>query len=133
MLAPLRVEMAACQPMPTNAALRRSGVVSGTMVRDTAGGRMMTLSLGVRGDPRHLLVLISDDTGGTRHEIETVSVGFDSAGRVVLGSRSAGTVGTPARLSEDRRSGLLPADTAQALALVRAIQTCQRQKNRGEK
>lgn len=100
-------------------------MVSATMVRDSAGGRMLTLGLSAQGDPRHLLVMISDDTGGTRHETEMVSVRFDSSGRVMLGSRSAMTVGTPARLSEDRRSGLLPSDTAQAIALMRDIKRCQ--------
>ena len=125
-LAALRPNTADCRPTPVNVALRRNGVASATMVRDTAGKRMITLGLSARGEPLHLLVMISDDTGGTRHETEMINVSFDTTGRVIRGSRAAMTVGVPARLSEDRRSGLLPADTAQAKELVRAIQRCRR-------
>jgi len=58
--------------------------------------------------------------------METVTVFFDAAGRVVMGSRTAATTGVPARLSEDRRGGLLPSDTAHVLALVTAVRACGR-------
>ena len=125
-LAPLPIARADCRALPISAALRRDGVVSGTMVKDTSIGRVVSLGLNAKGHPRILLVMISDDSGGTRHETETVTVLFDTLGRVTSGSRAAMTVGTPARLSEDRRTGLLPPDTSQAVALVRAVLACRR-------
>ena len=125
-LAPLRVASSECKAMPVTAALRKDGVVSGTFVRDATGGRMVSLGMTAAGHPRILLVMISNDSGGPRHETEMVTVGFDTSGLVVSGSRVAMTVGVPARLNEDRRAGLLPSDTAQATALMRAVRACSR-------
>jgi hypothetical protein len=56
-----------------------------------------------------------------RSEGEMVMVFFDNDGNIVRGNRTATTSGMPSRSSEDRRSGLLPADTAQIRPFVMAL------------
>jgi hypothetical protein len=122
----MRVSATHCQPMPVNADLRRQGVASGVMARDSGLSRTASLAMTVGGRAKMLIAMMSDSTGPTRRELETVTVVFDTAGRVVNGWRFASTTGVPARLSEDRRADLLPADTASALALVNALRSCGR-------
>jgi hypothetical protein len=50
-----------------------------------------------------------------------VNVFFGTDGAIVRGRRSAFTTGTPARLSDDRQLGLLPADTLAARRLAAAL------------
>jgi hypothetical protein len=125
-LAPLRTAMATCRPLPVDEGLRRQGVASGVMASDSALSRNVSLALTSDGHAKMLIAMMSDSTGVRRREMEKVTVLFDAAGRVVFGSRTAATTGVPARLSEDRLGGLLPSDTAQALALANALRACGR-------
>ena len=126
LLAPMRTAMATCRPLPIDGGLRRQGVASGVMATDSALSRTVSLALSPAGHAKMLIAMMSDSTGLRRREMETVTVFFDAAGRVVMGSRTAATTGVPARLSEDRRGGLLPSDTAQVLALATAVRACGR-------
>ena len=125
-LAPMRASALHCQPLPMNADLRRLGVATGVMARDSVLSRTVSLAMTADGRAKLLIAMMSDSTGPKRRELETVTVTFDTAGRVVSGWRHASTRGVPARLSEDRRSDLLPADTASALALANAMRSCGR-------
>ena len=125
-LAPMNAAAMRCRSLPMNAELRRSGMTSGVMATDTAASRIVSLAMTSDGRPKMLMAMMSDSTGPRRRELETVTVMFDANGRVVTGSRSAGTTGVPARLSEDRRAGLLPTDTASARALAAALRRCSR-------
>jgi hypothetical protein len=126
LLAPMRTAMATCRPLPIDEGLRRQGVASGVMATDSALSRTVSLSLSPAGHAKMLIAMMSDSTGLRRREMETVTVFFDAAGRVVMGSRTAATTGVPARMSEDRRGGLLPSDTVQVLALATAVRACGR-------
>lgn len=126
LLAPLTTTMAKCRPLPIDEGLRRRGVASGVMASDSVLSRTVSLALTSDGHAKMLIALMSDSTGERRREMETVTVFFDAAGRVVMGSRTAASTGVPARLSEDRRGGLLPSDTAQAIALATAVRACGR-------
>ena len=88
---------------------------------DSSSGRLITLGTAPSGQPRILMVLVGDSTGPRRREAESVSVFFTPDGRVERGSRMAFTSGIPARSSEARNSGLLPADSARAVSLARAV------------
>lgn len=126
-LAPLRATGTPCgTALPITAELQRDGIESGVLVRDTLLARTVSLALTADGHAKVLLAMMSDSTGAQRRELETVTVVLGPDGRVLTGSRSAMTSGTPSRASEDRRGGLLPADTAQAIALAAAIRACGR-------
>jgi len=109
-----------------DAELRRQGVTSGVLASDTAISRIVSLAMTADGHAKMLMAMMSDSTGARRREQESVTVFFGADGQVANGSRSAMTSGVPSRLSEDRRAGLLPTDTAQALALATAVRKCGR-------
>ena len=121
LMEPLRSATIRCRTdLPLTAELRRQGMTSILEATDTVTGRSMSLLLSSGGHTKMLMSMMSDSIGA-RHEIEIVTVFFLPDGRVLRGSRMAMTSGVPARLSEDRRAGLLPADTAGAVALARNI------------
>lgn len=120
-LAPLEKSRAHCKASPVTADLRSRGVATLQMLSDSAAGRLISVGADAAGRPKSLYVLISSHQG-TRSESESVFVIFDVGGRIVSGSRSAMTGGVPARLSEDRRGGLFPTDTAAAVALAHSVQ-----------
>lgn len=125
-LAPLSAASTTCRPTPLNEDMRRQGVTSAVLASDSANSRSVSLVMTSDARPKVLFAMMSDSTGERRREAEIVWVHFDADGRVASGSRSAMTEGVPARLSEDRRAGLLPADTAQAIALANALRACGR-------
>lgn len=117
-LAPVAANTA-CKESAPNDALRRTGIASGLMVQDA--DRMISLWLSANGKPMNLHAMIGKAAGPRRRESESVAVAFDANGKVVRGDRTAFSSGVPAKLSDDRRAGLLPTDTAAAIALVRSI------------
>ncbi|MBM3908840.1 MAG: hypothetical protein FJ363_12305 [Gemmatimonadetes bacterium] len=123
-LAPMRAATTVCRALSVNAELRKRGITGGVMAQDSGARRLVSIGTTSSGRVRTLHALMSDSTGPKRSEMESVSVRFDAEGRVQAGTHSAMTGGTPARLSEDRRGGLLPSDTAQAVALAAALLKC---------
>lgn len=63
---------------------------------DSIRSRTVSLDLTSDGHAKMRIALMSDSTGARRREIETVTVCFDAAGRVVMGKRTATTTGVPA-------------------------------------
>ncbi len=120
-LAPLENVRAHCKVRPATADLRSRGVATMQMLSDSVAGRLISVGADTGGRPKSLYVLISSHEG-TRSESESVFVTFDLSGHIIRGSRSATTGGVPARVSEDRRGGLFPTDTAAAVALAHAVQ-----------
>lgn len=57
----------------------------------------------------------------SKSEGESLHASFIESGHVGRGERSYTTMGMPARMSEDRHRGLLPADTAKVERLARAV------------
>jgi hypothetical protein len=120
-LAPLPASRIGCRfDMPVSAELRRRGIEKVVSVRDSSTGREIILAITSSGQSRNLTVMMGDSRG-SRRESETLFVFFRTNGRVESGHRSATTSGMPARSSEARDSGLLPADTARAVSLARAV------------
>lgn len=111
----------ACKVAPANQALRRLGIERVVMLTDSSTGRMVSVSLDAASHPRSLSAF-ARRRQGTRGETESVFVTFDMRGRVVRGDRAYFTTGTPARRSDDRKAGLLPADSTRAVQLAGAIQ-----------
>ena len=111
-----------CRTEPASAALRRDGIsrLISLQWADSTGHGLMSLGLNAAGAPRMLVTM-----SGTRHErrgeTESASIFFRSDGKIARGRRSAFTTGTPARLSDDRRLGLLPTDSAAAKRLAAAL------------
>ena len=91
-------------------------------MRDSSAGREITLAIASSRQSRSLTVTMGDSTR-SRRESETLFVFFRTNGRVESGRRTASTSGIQARASEARDSHLLPADTAGAVALARAVRT----------
>lgn len=120
LLVPLRSGRFGCKTIQPSAQLQKRGVARTLTVLDTAARRSITLGVTEAKQPHMLMAMVRDETG-QRTESETVSVFFTPDGRVKSGTRLALTGGTPAVRSEDRRAGLLPADTAAAVALAKAM------------
>lgn len=113
-----------CSNQATTPELRRSGIVRILNVLDSANNRHLSLGVDATGAPKMFTASMSTHEV-RRGEGESVTAFFSETGAVVQGSRTAYTMGTPARLSEDRRLGLLPTDTSQIKALVHALrQAC---------
>lgn len=110
----------ACKVSPGNQALLRQGIARVVMFTDTATHRMVSVGVDAERRPRTVSAF-SSKRQGKRGETETVFVTIDVRGRIVRGDRSYFTTGVPARLSDDRKAGLLPADSARALRLARAL------------
>jgi hypothetical protein len=66
--------------------------------------------MNAKGGSVILMAMMGTDQG-RRGESESVNVFFGTDGAIIRGGRRAFTTGTPARLSDDRQLGLLPADT----------------------
>jgi hypothetical protein len=111
---------ATCSTIPASAALQHSGMARILNVDEPARPRLLSLGVTAAGKARFLTVMMST-RDGRRGEGESVTVFFGDNGAIVRGDRSAYTTGTPARRSEDRRLGLLPADSARAQAMARAL------------
>ncbi len=121
---PLFAELASgkspCKPMPVASALRNSGIVQLWMLNDSVSGRLLSLGVDAYKRPVMLMAMMSTSQG-KRSEGETASVMYAANGKVTSGQRSAFTGGVPATRADDRRGGLLPKDTVQALLLARAL------------
>lgn len=111
----------ACTIAPGNQALLRQGIARVVMFTDTATNRMVSVSVDAERRPRTLSAFASKQQG-KRGETEAVFVTIDARGHVVRGDRSYFTTGVPARLSDDRKAGLLAADSARAVQLAHAVQ-----------
>lgn len=113
-------DRATCTATPATAALRKSGIVRIFNVEEPSHPRLLSMGVTAAGEPYMLRIMMStrDDR---RREGESVTVFFGKNGVITHGDRSAYTGGTPARRSEDRQSGLLPTDSAQAHAMARAL------------
>jgi len=121
LLADLPASGGTCNVANTNSALRKSGMVRMFMWSGDQPERLISVTTDGGGRPRSLHVLSSVPAGPKRREGESISAFLDAAGRVVRGDRSYYTLGVPARMSEDRHSGLVPRDSMQAPALARAV------------
>ena len=100
----------ACVSAAPTAFLRETGTARILMLTDSATGRVLTV--GVAADRRPLYFQSMMGTSeNRRRESESITATF-RRGKVTSGDRSAFTGGTPARLSDDRRSGLLASDTS---------------------
>jgi hypothetical protein len=112
-----------CERFSRNAEMERLG--EARMVQFSAGSPRRTIMVGVDSleRPKHLTVMAGRPLSPSKSENETLIAMFSGAGRVVSGNRMYGTLGTPARTSEDRRGGLLVADTARLLPLAKAVMT----------
>jgi hypothetical protein len=111
-----------CRNDPVTAALRREGVTRLVSFQssDSSSHRLVSLGMNAKGGSVMLMAMMGTDQG-RRGESESVNVFFGTDGAIVRGRRSAFTTGTPARLSDDRRLGLLPTDTAAVRRLVAAL------------
>ena len=96
--------------------LRQTGTVRILMLTDSATGRVLTVGVGADQRPRYFLAMMGTREN-RRSESESITANFH-AGRVTSGDRSAFTGGTPSRLSDDRRSGLLASDTSSIAKLA---------------
>ena len=109
----------ACDRATPTSFLRETGTATIIMVTDSVTGRQ--LSLGVAADQRPTyLMFMMGTTENRRRESESITAMFRE-GKVIQGDRHAFTGGTPSRLSDDRRSGLLPTDTSSLAALAREV------------
>lgn len=127
-LAALPATGGGCQPSPpVNDELRRAGITRIVGFNSESPSRLVSVGVDAARRPLTLLVLTSVPAGGRRRVGEGVTVFFTPSGAALRGSRTYTTSGTPSSLSEDRRSGLLPGDTAAAFALAQAVvQRCAR-------
>lgn len=121
LLADLPTSGGACKVANTDSTLQRSGMVRMFMWSGDEPERLISVTTDSGGRPRSLYVLSSVKAGPKRREGESISAFLDAAGRVVRGDRSYYTLGVPARMSEDRHSGLLPRDSIQVSRLARAV------------
>jgi hypothetical protein len=122
LLAPLPAAGGSCRYADLVAAsLRSQGIVHSIAWTGGSPSRMIAVGMDGRGRPRHLMVLASVPDGPRRRVGESVFVMFDPSGEAFTGSRQYYTLGTPARLSEDRNGALLPGDSVDAPALARAV------------
>ena len=111
---------AVCETMPITAELRSSGVARLFKVEEPGRARLLTVGVTAAGKTSMVMAMMSTRQG-RRREGESVTVFFGSDGRVRSGNRTAYTTGIPARSSDDKQLGLLPADSAQAKSLARAL------------
>jgi hypothetical protein len=112
---------ASCTATPASATLRqKGGLVRILNAQEPGRPRLLSLGVTASGEPRMLMVTMNT-RDGSRGEGEAVTVFWAPNGTILRGDRSAYTMGTPARRSEDRRLGLMPNDSAQAQAMARAL------------
>jgi hypothetical protein len=83
--------------------------------------RLVGVAVDTAGQPRYLNVMASVPAGPKRHEGESLTAFLDPRGRTERGDRRYYTMGTPASLSEDRQSGLLPGDSARIALVAKAV------------
>jgi hypothetical protein len=62
----MRASATHCQPLPVNAEMRRLGVVSGVMARDSVLSRTVSLAMTAEGRATMLIAMMSDSTGPKR-------------------------------------------------------------------
>ena len=111
-----------CRIGPASPTSRRLGVARTIQfsTTETEPHHLVSLSVDAQGAPVLLMALMGTKVG-RRGESESITVSFISGDRVTQGKRSAFTTGTPSRMSDDRRLGLLPTDTADAQRMVKAL------------
>jgi hypothetical protein len=111
-----------CRDESVTAALQRDGVTRliSFQSSDSSGHRLISLGMSAKGGSVMLMAMMGTDQG-RRGEAESVNVFFGTDGAITRGRRSAFTSGTPARLSDDRQSGLQPADTLAVRRLDAAL------------
>jgi hypothetical protein len=120
LLAPLSSGAGRCESHAASAEMQRSSMARVLDVKDTIAHRL----LGLVVDSTNRWVMfqaLMHARDRRRSEGESVTAFFTSRGTVAHGSRLAFTTGVPARTSDDRRAGLLPADTAQVKVLAAEI------------
>jgi hypothetical protein len=111
-----------CRNDPVSPALQQGGIARLITFQssDSSGHRL--ISLGTDAKRRSVMLMAMMGTKeGRRGETESVNVFFGNDGAITRGTRSASTTGTPARLSDDRQLGLLPADTLAVRRLEAAL------------
>jgi hypothetical protein len=111
-----------CRNSPVTAALQHEGITRLVSFQssDSSSHRLVSLGMDAHGASVMLMAMMGTEQG-RRGESESVNVFFGTDGAIVRGRRSAFTTGTPARLSDDRQLGLLPADTLAARRLAAAL------------
>jgi hypothetical protein len=119
-LQPLSSNVRACTSGVTPGELQRQHISRIFDVTEAPTGRHLSLGVDDAGTPRALTAMLGTREA-RRGESESVFVFLGPNGSIVRGWRTAMTGGVPARVDEDRRSGLLPGDTSQIKALVRAL------------
>jgi hypothetical protein len=101
--------------------MKRLGVSQ--MMTLTVGkpSRSVIVSVDERRQPKYMMVMMGRPIPPTKSENESLTAFFSASGEIVRGSRLYFTAGTPARMSEDRHGGLLPADTGKIVSLAKAV------------
>ena len=111
-----------CRNDPVTAALRQGGIARLISFQSSDSGRHRLVSLGMNANGGSVMLMAMMGTDqGRRGETESVNVFFGTDGAITRGRRSAFTTGTPARRSDDRQLGLLPADTLAVRRLDAAL------------
>ena len=114
---------------PTGDTMRRAGITRTYSWQGGSDERLVSVSTDAKDQPRLLMVIAGVQIGPRKRAHETLNAQFDPNGRLVIGRRSYATTGTPANLSEDRRSGLLPSDSGASAALARSVvERCRRRR-----
>ena len=108
-----------CEAAAPTSSLRKDGVARVVLVIDSATGRRLSVGVDDRQRPTYFSSMMGTNQD-RRRESESITVLFRD-GRAVHGDRSAFTTGTPTRLSDDRRAGLLAEDTARVSRLAAQV------------
>lgn len=119
-LAPLPPSVKTCTRVVTSGELRRQGITRIFDVTEVPADRHLSFGVDDAGTP-HMLMAMMGTNEARRRESESVFAFLGPNGSIARGWRTAMTSGVPARIGDDRRSGLLPADTSQIKALIRAL------------
>jgi hypothetical protein len=101
--------------------MMRAGITRNYSWDGGPDARLVSVSTDAKDKPRLLMVTAGVQIGPQKRAHETLTAQFDEQGRIVNGRRSYATSGTPANLSEDRRSGLWPSDSSASAALAREV------------
>ena len=120
LLATLSSNVHACTSVVTTGELRSQHITRIFDVTEVPTDRHLSLGVDDGGNAQLFSVMMGTNHA-RRRESESVFVFLGPNGSIVRGWRTAMTSGVPARLADDRRSGLLPADTSQINALIHAL------------
>lgn len=109
-----------CTATQAPSQLQAVGIARMLKWQDSSTDRLVSLSVDVGGKPKALTAVMTT-RADRRDESESVTAFFGPDGNVVRGGHNAYATGTPARVSDDRRGGLLSTDTSKIQAIVRAL------------